>query len=272
MDVVLAVMTNTPYRHSVAKFADEFAASIKGRVRVLAPAQVRAAGGASTPSSGEAAQDQLLDRAESEAEHEVEAFAPDMLVSGEWLVGPPVRTCVREMAQCDFGVVGKTLQGELPAGQTLGRQVIELKRSCTRPLIIVPREVRPLRNVLFVYTNHPEAGHALSLARPLSEGGKSIVVFVATPALGRVELEGTGNAYLEEHGVSHKTVKYDCSKCDLEGGGTGPIGEILHLVDQESIDLVVMGGTRRGYFGRMLWPEMAYEVAGSIQVPLLIWY
>ena len=105
-----------------------------------------------------------------------------------------------------------------------------------------------------------------------AQGPRSIVLFGATPPLGRVELEGTGNAYLEEHRVSHKTVKYDCSKCDAEGGGAGPVGDVLNLVGQENIDLVVMGGTRRGYFGRMLWPEMAYEVAWNIEVPLLIWY
>ena len=264
MDVVLAVMTDSPYRDSVAQFAADFAESINGRVRVLAPAQVEA--------GGEKHQGQLLDRAEDAAEAEVEAFDPDMQVSGEWLVGPPVKACVREMAQCDFGVVGKTLLGALPEGQTLGPQVIQLERSCTKPLIIVPEDVRPLRNVLFVYTNHPEAGHALSLALPLSEGGKSIFLFVATPALGRVELEGTGSAYLQEHRVSHETVEYDCSKCDTEGGATGPVADVLNLVDQENIDLVVMGGTRRGFLGRMLWPEMAYEVAWNIHVPLLIWY
>lgn len=264
MDVVLAVMTDSPYRDSVAKFAVEFAAGIKGRVRVLAPAQV--------PVGGAENQERLLDRAETEAEQEIETLDPDMVVSGEWLVGPPVRACVREMAQCDFGVVGKTLSGALPGGQSLGRQVMQLERTCTKPLIIVPEDVRPLRKVLFVYTNHPEAGHALALARPLSETGKSIFLFVATPALGHVELEGTGHAYLKEHRVSHETVEYDCSKCDAEGGGTGPIGDILHLVDQENIDLVVMGGTRRGFVGRMLWPEMAYEVAWNTHVPLLIWY
>lgn len=264
MDVVLAMMTDSPYRDSVAQFAGDFAESIKGRVRVLAPAQVHA--------WGENDQERLLDRAEADAEQEVEAFNPDMLVSGEWLVGPPVRACVREMAQCDFGVVGKTLVGALPEGQTLGGQVIQLERTCTKPLIIVSEDVRPLRNVLFVYTNHPEAGHALSLALPLSEGGKSIFLFVATPALGRVELQGTGSAYLQEHRVSHQTVEYDCSECDAEIGGTGPVADILNLVDQEAIDLVVMGGTRRGFLGRMLWPEMAYEVAWNIHVPLLIWY
>lgn len=271
MDVVLAIVTNSPYRNAVARFADEFAASIEGRVRVLSPAQVPATA-LPVPAIGAEDQETLLDRVAGEAEQQVEELAPDVLVSGEWLVGAPVKECVRGMARCDFGVVGKTLFGELPGTRNLGRELVQLKRSCTKPLIIVPQEVRPLRNVLFVYTNHPEAGHALTLARPLSEGGKNIVLFVATPALGRAELEGTGNAYLEEHRISHKTVKYDCSKCEEEGGGAGPVGDILHLVDQESIDLVVMGGTRRGFFGRMLWPEMAYEVAWNIQVPLLIWY
>lgn len=271
MDVVLAVMTSSPYRDSVARFAEDFASSLKGRVRVLAPAQVSVTD-VSSPGGGAEDQGRLLDRAADEAEQEVGAFDPRTVVEGEWLAGPPVRECVREMAQCDFGVVGKTLFGPLPDGQNLGRQVVALKRSCTKPLIIVPQEVRPLRNVLFVYTDHPEAGHALSLARPLSEAGKSIFLFVATPMLGRVEMEGTAQAYLEEHRISHEAVQYDCSKCDIEGGGGGPISEILHLVEQESIDLVVMGGTRRGLWGQMLWPEMALEVAGNIQVPLLIWY
>jgi nucleotide-binding universal stress UspA family protein len=272
MDVVLAVLTSSPYRDSVTRFADDFADSIKGRVRVAAPVQVGAVADAPTATIGAEALEPLLDRVEAEAEHDVEAIAPQMLVNGEWLIGPLVRECVRAMARCDFGVVGRTLGGELPEGQTLGRQVVELKRSCTRPLIIVPREVRPLRTALFVYTNHPEAGHALSLAQPLSATGKNIRLFVATPELGRSELEGAGSAYLEEHGVPHRTVKYDCSRCDVEGGGAGPAGDILRLVDQEDIDLVVMGGTRRGFFGQMLWPEMAYEVAYNINVPLLIWY
>ena len=55
-------------------------------------------------------------------------------------------------------------------------------------------------------------------------------------------------------------------------GDAQPVGQVLHLVEQENIDLVVMGGTRRGFLGRMMWPEMAYEVAWNIQVPLLIWY
>jgi nucleotide-binding universal stress UspA family protein len=252
MDVVLAVMTNSPYRHSVAQFADDFAQSIQGRVRVLAPAQVRAPSDDSPAVTNGEPQEPLLDRAESDAELEIERIAPDVLVSGEWLVGPPVADCVREMARCDFGVVGRTLQEELPPGQTLGRRIVQLKRACTKPLAIVPLEVRPLRNVLFVYTNHPEAGHALSLARPLSESGKSIALFEATPQLGRVELEGSGDAYLNEHRISHKTVKYDCSKCAVEGGGAGPVGDVLHLVEQEEIDLVVMGGTRHGFLGRML--------------------
>ena len=272
MDIVLAVLTSSPYRESVATFADDFASSLQGSVRVLTPAQL------SAPATGSASvmdaqdQEQLLNRAEAQAEHDIGTSDSSTVVDGEWLVGPAVRECIREMAQCDFGVVGKTLHGALPEGQALGRQVLALKKSCTRPLIIVPQAVRPLRKVLFVYTNHPEAGHALSLARPLSEAGKDISLFVAAPVLGPVELEGSGQAYLEEHRISHKAVKYDCSQCDLEGGGAGPVGDILHLVKQEEIDLVVMGGTRRGFLGRMLWPEMAHEVAWNIQVPLLIWY
>jgi hypothetical protein len=158
IDVVLAVTTSSPYRNSVAKFADEFAASIGGEVRALSPAQAHASIGIFGPGTVEDAQEQRLNRAESDAEQEVGAFDTDMLVCGEWLLGPPVQECAREMARSDFGVVGRTLAGELPGGRSLGNQVIQLERSRTKPLVIVPREVRPLRNVVFVYTNHPEAG------------------------------------------------------------------------------------------------------------------
>jgi nucleotide-binding universal stress UspA family protein len=272
MDVVLAVLTSSPYRDSVAKFADDFAASIQGRVRVLAPAHVSDPAEVPLPATDGDDADRLLERATFDAERDVALLSPGTRVTGEWALGPPVVECVREMAQCDFGVVGRTLAGPLPGGQTLGRRVIQLKRACTKPLAIVPEAVRPLRNALFVYTNHPESGHALSLARPLSEAGKTILVFEATPRLGRIELEGTASAYLREHHVSHETVKYDCSKCDVEGGAGGPVGDLLNLVDQKNVDLVVMGGTRRGFFGSLLWPEMAYEVAQNIKVPLLIWY
>ena len=272
MDVVLAVMTDSPYRSSVAKFAEDFAGRIKGRVQVLSPAQL--AGHRGEMSSHTNADDRHLDTAELDAEHEVERFAGNAAppIEGHWVLGPPVKECVKGMAECDFGVVGKTLIGKLPAGQGLGHQVVQLKRSCTKPLVIVPEEVRPIRKVLFVYTDHPEAGHALALAPPLSESGTEIILFAAIPSLGREELRGTGSAYLQQHRVSHRTVESDFSDCAADGGGAGPVGQVLHLVHQEDIDLVLMGGTRRGYVSRMMWPEMAYEVAWNIQVPLLIWY
>jgi hypothetical protein len=272
VDVVLAVMTDSPYRSSVAKFAEEYAGSIRGRVRVLSLAHL--AGSAGEMSARTPADDRHLDTVEAEAEHEAELLAGSAAppVEGHWVLGPPVQECVKAIAECDLGVVGKTLVGKLPGGQGLGRQVAALERACTKPLVIVPDEVRPLRKVLFVYTDHPESGHALSLAGPLSEAGAQIILFVAIPPTGREELRGTGSAYLQEHRVTHETVESDCSDCEAQGGGAGPAGRVLHLTGQESIDLVVMGGTRRGFVGRMLWPDMASEVAWNIQVPLLIWY
>ena len=272
MDVVLAVMTDSPYRSSVARFAEDFAGCIKGRVRVLSPARLAGDSGEMTPRTP--ADDRHLDAAEAEAEHEAERFAGDAVApaEGQWVLGPPVKECTKAMAECDFGVTGKTLMGKLPRSQGLGKQVVALKRSCTKPLIIVPEKVEPIRRVLFVYTDHPEAGHALTLAGPLSESGAQILLLSAIPPFGRDELKGTGSGYLQEHRISHETVEADCSACEATGAGAGPASQVLHLVSQESIDFVVMGGTRRGVVGRMLWPEMAYEVAWNSEVPVLIWY
>ena len=47
---------------------------------------------------------------------------------------------------------------------------------------------------------------------------------------------------------------------------------VLHAAKQEDVDLIVMGGTRRGMLGRIIWPEMAHEVVWNADVPVLIWY
>ena len=48
--------------------------------------------------------------------------------------------------------------------------------------------------------------------------------------------------------------------------------EILQVAREHEVDLIVMGGTRRGLIGRMLWPELAREVVWNADVPVLIWY
>ena len=68
MDVVLAVLTDSPYRDSVARFAEDFAGHIKGRARVLSPAQL--AGSRGEMSSHTPADDRHLDTMELKAEHD----------------------------------------------------------------------------------------------------------------------------------------------------------------------------------------------------------
>lgn len=272
MDTVLAVMTSSPYRNSVAQFAASYARCIDGRVRVLSPAQ--SAGDGGNGASHKSSDEDRLDTLQLEAEEEVERFSREdaLPVEGQWVLGDPVKECVGAIAECDFGVVGKTLRGKLPPAQGLGRQVAQLKQVCTKPLVIVSQEVRPIRKALFVSTDHPESGHALALARPLSHAGAEIVIFATTPASGRAELRGAASAYLQDHAIPHRTVESDCGDCEAHGAGAGPVEQVLRLVRQEAVDFVLMGGTRRGFVGRMLWPEMAYEVAWNVQVPLLIWY
>jgi nucleotide-binding universal stress UspA family protein len=271
MHVILGIITDSPYRTSIAKFADRFADVLGGRVRLATLGQ-RCSGAAEvclpeTPEDEEA----LLKRAEAEAE---EAFrdddqGPKTPVESVWLGGQPIEECVREMARCDFGVVGKALQGEPQGGRGIGPEVEELKQSVTKPIVIVPREVRPIRKALFVYTEHPEAGHALRLAVPLSQRGVAIRLVTAIEPLGRTELIGSGAAYLEQHEVPFESVDLDCEGCQATGG---PAGEVLHAARQEDVDLIVMGGTRRGILGRIIWPEMAHEVVWNANVPVLIWY
>jgi nucleotide-binding universal stress UspA family protein len=174
------------------------------------------------------------------------------------------------LAQCDFGVVGKTLHGEPTGGIAIGGEVAHLKQLSTKPLVIVPSEVQPVRSALFAYTEHPEAGHALSLAQPLSAKGVAIKLLSMISPLGRTELYGGGAGYLEAHNVPFDLLKTECTNCGEESGSA--VGEVLSHTGQEDVDLVVMGGTHRGLLGRLVWPEMADGVAWNARVPVLIWY
>ena len=89
------------------------------------------------------------------------------------------------------------------------------------------------------------------------------------PLLGRSILEGAGAGYLKAHDVPFEEAIYECDDCALTGG---PAEEVLRIAQQQETDLIVMGGTRRGFWGELLWPELAREVVWNATVPVLIWY
>jgi len=265
----MAVVTSSPFREAVLEFSEHLAWLLDGKVRLATLARRSSPDeiSAGELEGGEAA---LLERAAKQAEREFTRPDGRTVPHDEVRIGAdPLRDTVRELAHCDIGVVGRVL-GEAPAaGASVAADVLRLKQSVTRPLVIVPENVRRVRRALFVYTEHPESGHALSLAGPLSEKGVDVKLVTLIPPLGRTELIGTGESYLKTHGVPHETVDADCENCPAEGG---PASVILHLIRQEQIDLVVMGGTRRGLLGSLLWPELAREVVWNADVPVLVWY
>jgi len=269
MQVIMAVVTSSAYREAVLKFSEHLAWLLDGKVRLATLAKLSSPDDTSAgePEEGEAA---LVERAEKQAGKDFARPDGRTVPHDEvWIGGDPIRNISRELAECDIGVVGRTLEAEVAPGASVGSDVLRLKQVVTKPLVIVPEAVRPVKRVLFVYTEHPESGHALSLAEPLSQKGVAVKLTTVIPPLGRTELWGTGVEYLKAHNVPHEAVEAECENCTAEGG---PVGEILFLVKQESIDLIVMGGTRRGLVGRLLWPEMAREVVWNAEVPVLIWH
>jgi len=269
MQVIMAVVTSSPYRAAVLKFSEHLAWLLDGKVRLAMLAQLPD-DDAAPPGESDEGEPALVARIGEETK---EDFArPDgRTVPHEevWVGGDPVRDTARELAHCDIGVVGKVLRDEPAPGATVAGDVLHLKQSVTRPLVIVPETVHRVKRALFVYTEHPEAGHALSLAEPLSKKGVEIRIATLIPPLGRTDLLGTGEGYLKSHDIPYEPVHAECEDCPAEGG---PVSIVLHLIKQEQIDLVVMGGTRRGLLGRLLWPEMAREVVWNAEVPVLIWY
>ena len=73
MDVVLAAMTDCPYRGSVAAFAGTFAAALEGRVRVVTAFGTPGVEGGSRPRTATEAREPMLAAAEVAAEREVRA-------------------------------------------------------------------------------------------------------------------------------------------------------------------------------------------------------
>lgn len=272
MYVVMAVVSESPYRESVQALADNYTDLVGGTVRLIVPASVEE-GEVELLEEGPAEDaEALVERAEEETEAEFEHIerGPETPQEAQAVLGPTVEECIRELAACDLGVVGKTMEPELPGGRGLGRDVEKLKQAGTKPLVIVSETVRPIRRALFVYTDHTEAGHALELAGPLSAAGVAVHLLSLIPPLGRSELVGTGAAYLEAHDITFTRADLDCAGFHAAEGG--PASEILECAEEETADLIVMGGTRRGALGRLLWPELAHEVAWSADLPVLIWY
>jgi len=270
MHITLAAISDSPYRSAVEEFTERIAVLLEGRAR-LANLTVGQPREHETGTGLRAEEEGLRDRAAEKAAHgfcRTDGACP-VPVESLWVAGDLHGALVRELAHCDLGVVGKTLTGELTGGRGLGAEVARLKQWCTRPLAIVPERVHPIGKVLFVYTEHPEAGHALSLAAPLARKGVAVYLLQAISPLGRTELVGTGARYLELHDVPFEMADVECENCEATGG---PAGEVLHFAAQEQLDLIVMGGTRRGLIGRLLWPEMAQEIAWNTTVPVLIWY
>jgi len=271
MQVILAVVTDSPYRGAVLAFGDDLARLVDGDLWTLTLTR--------RPSPDETEALAQVEGLGESADEEAAALVPEGIGSGETearplhrvirAAGAPIEAALRGLAHCDFGVVGKGLHAEPTGGAGIGPDVERLKGLSTKPLAIVPQEVRPIQRALFVYTEHPESGHALSLALPLAQKGVAIELVTLIPSLGRTELLGTGAGYLKAHNVPFDTLDADCANCREDGG---PVGEVLHHAKQENVDLVVMGGTRRGLVGRLLWPEMAREVVWNAHVPVLIWY
>ncbi|HJN14093.1 MAG TPA: universal stress protein, partial [Armatimonadota bacterium] len=213
----------------------------------------------------------LLERRGESADEEFSQLdkGPETPHDSVWLGGPPVDECVREIAKADFGVVGKSFRAEPTGGSAIGSEVSDLKQRANKPLIIVPKTVRPVKKALFVFTEHPESGHAMYLAGPLSAKGVSISLLNAISPLGRNVLTGAGAGYLKAHDIPFDEASFACDDCALTGG---PAEEVLRVAEQEEADLIVVGGTRRGFWGELLWPELAREVVWNAKVPVLIWY
>lgn len=272
MYIVLGIVGKSPYRASVENLAQDVAGLMSGSVRLAVPMPLQEGEVAAPSGPAEEGVEALVARVEEEASGggaKTEAEAPREVRA---LHGEVLRQCIRELAGCDLGVVGKTLNGELPSGQGLGRDVARLKRGATKPLVIVPETVRPVRKALFVHTDHSEAGHALELAPRLARAGVTVRLLTAIAPTGRSELAGTAAAYLEAHGVEYTRDGATCPECYHHDDAGGPVAEVLHTAEEEDVDLIVMGGTHRGLLGRLLWPEMAYDVVWNAGVPVLVWY
>ena len=135
-------------------------------------------------------------------------------------------------------------------------------RRCPRPILAVRGSVSPLSRGLVAYDGSPKSEEALFIGcylacrwnLPLS------VLTVGEKGRGAEEISRRAQAYLQDHSI-------DAAYLYAEGGVSE---EVLKAVDQNEIDLILIGGYTKPPLQEVVLGSAVDEVLRESQIPLLI--
>ncbi len=173
------------------------------------------------------------------------------------------RVICESAASHDAIVVGRRGEHATWSGFLLGSTVEEVTRGCAKPVLITPRQERPLTRLLVAYDGSRTANRALGLAATLAGGLELPLVVVCVSSderEGRAFL-GEAEAYFEPHKLQLKAV--------LETGS--PVEGILQVAQRESCDLIIMGAWGHSRVRELFLGSTTDGILRSAELPVLLY-
>jgi len=144
----------------------------------------------------------------------------------------------------------------------LGSGLRSLIQRCPRPVMVVPRAAPKLERLLVAYDGSPKANEALYIAAYFAGRWRASVVLLTVLESGSTPNWGAHRAkrYLKRQNI-------DAAYIQKEGDvGTS----ILQVVEEEKIDLIVMGGYSRVPVTEVILGSSIDEVLRATKQPVLI--
>ena len=173
------------------------------------------------------------------------------------------RVICEAAATHDAIVVGRRGEHATWSGFLLGSTVEEVVRGCAKPVLVTPRQERPLTRILVAYDGSRTANRALGLAATLAAGLDLPLVAVCVSSderEGRTIL-AEAESYLEPHRLRVKAV--------LESGS--PVEGTLQVAQRESCDLIIMGAFGHSRVRELFVGSTTDGILRAAELPVLLY-
>lgn len=152
----------------------------------------------------------------------------------EKLVGSPVELILEKAQVADLVVLGKRGEFERWDNTELGVTVQSVCRSIAKPLLIVKKELRPIRNIVLGYDGSGHANRALQCSAHLAEGLQAQLAVLCV-----ADEEETGKHFIQEALDYLSSYKVNVSTHILPGQ---PDRELVSFAEQNGADVIAIGG------------------------------
>ncbi|MFC1656964.1 universal stress protein [Candidatus Moduliflexota bacterium] len=173
------------------------------------------------------------------------------------------RVICQEAAEHDAIVVGRRGEHATWKGLLLGSVVEEVVRGCARPVIVTPRDEKPLTKILVAYDGSRTASRALSLAAAMA-GSHDLPVAVVTVSgdseAGEKILD-EAETFLEPHGVAVEKI--------LETGQA--VEGILAACEAANCDIIIMGAYGHSRVRELIVGSTTDGILRKAGVPVLLY-